>query len=44
MNLIKDLNDKLQNKDEVLEKVMTEKYEAIKENKKLKQKKLSKTN
>ncbi|MCT7517725.1 hypothetical protein [Aliarcobacter cryaerophilus] len=41
---IKDLNDKLQNKDEVLEKVMTEKYEAIKENKVLKQDNLSKMN
>ncbi|MFX4155742.1 hypothetical protein ACOL23_12480, partial [Aliarcobacter butzleri] len=41
---IKDLNDKLQNKEEVLEKVMTEKYEAIQENKKLNQENLSKTN
>lgn len=43
---IKDLKDKLQNKDEVLEKVMTEKYEAINENKLLKQenKKLNQDN
>lgn len=41
---IKDLNDKLQNKDEVLEKVMTEKYQAIQENKRLNQENLSKTN
>lgn len=41
---IKDLKDKLQNKEEVLEKVMTEKYEAIQENKKLNQENLSKTN
>ena len=41
---IKDLNDKLQNKEEVLEKVMTEKYEAIKENKVLKQNDIFKTN
>lgn len=39
-----DLKDKLQNKDEVLEKVMTEKYEAIRENKILNQKDLSRTN
>ena len=35
--VIKDLKSKLEDKDEVLEKVMTEKYEAIKENKVLKQ-------
>ncbi len=41
---IKDLKDKLQNKEEVLEKVTTEKYEAIRENKILNQKDLSRTN
>ena len=41
---IKDLKSNLKNKDEVLEKVMTEKYQAIQENKKLNQENLSKTN
>ena len=41
---IKDLKSKLENKDSVLEKVMTEKYQAIQENKKLNQENLSKTN
>ena len=41
---IKDLKDKLQNKEEVLEKVMTEKYQAINQNKVLNQENLSKTN
>ena len=41
---IKDLKSKLEDKDSVLEKVMTEKYQAIQENKKLNQENLSKTN
>ena len=41
---IKDLKSKLEDKEGVLEKVMNEKYEAIKENKVLKQDNLSKTN
>ena len=41
---IKDLKSKLEDKEGVLEKVMTEKYQAIQENKKLNQENLSKTN
>ncbi len=40
---IKDLKSKLEDKDSVLEKVMTEKYQAIQENKKLNQENLSKS-
>ena len=41
---IKDLKSKLEDKEGVLDKVMTEKYEAIKENKLLKQDNLSQKN
>jgi hypothetical protein len=41
---IKDLKSKLEDKDSVIEKVTTEKYEAIRENKVLKQNDISKTN
>lgn len=41
---IKDLKSKIEDKESVLEKVMTEKYEAINQNKVLKQENLSKTN